>query len=146
MLMSVAIGSAAFSQKTVEARKTFLPGNFEKLVINCDTKVVLREGVPAVVIEGNPGFVNSFRILPAKKGVVTINSNFSSSRENDMVIIYVKNLKDIYVNGDANVFSSDVLQSRVLRILLDGTASLNVTNNGKIRVSTTNAYEFDSGR
>lgn len=150
VILSIAIMAGActgaFSQQvSASAEKTFSPATFEKLVIDGNMNVVLKEsGQPSVVVYGDPGFVNSFSVTH-RKTAMQVRSSYEGNRsDKNVVIISVKNLKHILISQDANIISENTLQSPLLKVMLNATAYVKIKNNGNIRVAANDEYVLET--
>ena len=150
VILSIAIMAGAcagaFSQQvSASAKKTFIPATFEKLVIDGNLNIVLKESAqPSVVVYGDPGFVKSLNVDHQKTAMRVRSSYEGNPSDSNVVIIGVKNLKHILISQDANITSENILQSPVLKVMFNAAASVKIKNNGIIRVASNEEYELET--
>ena len=134
--------AGAFAQQgNNKAAKTIMMRQFEKLVVDGNMTVLLRESDHfSLEVKGTPAFVKSFQTRQGNNGMVLRSYYDSYGKTENIVIVSAKNLKEIFVCGEASVYSENTLASPVLNVWLDAEARVRINSFGKLNVFASDSY------
>jgi hypothetical protein len=105
---------------------------YEMIVVNNDIDVVLTESpVNEIMVTGEEESVSLVK-HHVKRGVLTIGSKKGSLKGKATVYISVSGLKKLEVNGKSKVTSQGTLNSKSLKVIVNGEAKFDLKNNGSI--------------
>lgn len=105
---------------------------YEMIVVNNDIDVVLTEStVNEIMVTGEEESVKLVK-HHVKKGILTIGSKTGSLKGKATVYISVSGLKKLEVNGKSKIISQGSLNSKCLKVIVNGEAKFDLKNNGQI--------------
>ncbi|HSN61211.1 MAG TPA: DUF2807 domain-containing protein [Ferruginibacter sp.] len=107
---------------------------FEKIVVEDDIELVLIESnEKQIKFEGSAVDLEKVN-WSIKRGSIYLGSKLGSLKDKVKVILYVKDLKAIEINGNSVIKTSGHLSSKNLDIMMNGQAWVDILNAGKINV------------
>ena len=105
---------------------------YEMIVVNNDIDVVLTESpVNEIMVTGEEESVSLVK-HHVKRGVLTISSKMGSLKGKATVYISVSGLRKLEVNGKSKIVSQGSLNSKNLKVIVNGEAKFDLKNNGQI--------------
>jgi hypothetical protein len=116
--------------------------SFQSVRIDGDISIVLTND-PAGTLraEGSEPTLNNIR-YKVKNSELTIDAHRKNHLDKLTIYLSVATLKSMLVNGDANIFSTDIIKLENLQIWLNGITTVKVTTTGKVNVDASDAYEL----
>lgn len=145
LLATVSLTAAAQKQAPAKTYTTTLVSYgtpFTKIVVNDGIELVLTENSQDKIwFDGKAKHLDKLT-WEIKDGTLYLAGKNGSLKGKARVVVCVKKLRNIEVNGDSWVHSSGYLSSPLLDVLVNGEAMVDISNAGKISVNKTKDYEL----
>ncbi len=128
-------------QSEHDAKEINLPQRFQQIEILGDVTLYLtNETQNKLKLEGNPEDLTHVNVNVAA-GTLTVNA---SKKVKSKLIIYVPvaGVSSLVVEGDSEIFSSGIVKTDALQIVLYGTSIVSVKYNGKLDVIAEGSSEL----
>ena len=127
-----------------EIGKLITVAPFDQLTIDGNFKLMLVENdEPAVSIKGNTRFVKAFKVYQDRDGLIIRSLYGEGKKDENQVVINVKNLRSLRVRKNAVITTPGILQSAKLNIIVDSECFVSVTNTGETNIRSSDNYELN---
>lgn len=123
------------SEPTV-TRTVKISGHVSRIILNGDADVIfIKDNAAGIIIEERAAMGNTVK-LKHENGVLTIESREFYRGKKPLILIPAPQLESLEINGDGSVSTAVLLQSKALKVFVNGQS--------KIKINTTGKVYFDS--
>jgi hypothetical protein len=146
VLMIVNAIAGGGKEKKSYVRTIEINNAITKIIISGNVEVALTEDKQSnITIEGKREIAEQVRVVN-EKGQLQIFAKSSSGKNRPKVTIPVSHLKTLVVRGEAFVYSSAMLHSDKINVLVDGLCTISLKSTGSIVVESTDEYYLKYSR
>jgi hypothetical protein len=133
-----------FENPATVLREVRLTESFDEIKVLGNVTIILTNNLEgSVVFRGNPRDVQHAKAT-IKNGKLMIDANRASSFTRFTVYVPVSNVNSLITSGQTEIFSSGTIRTQDLEILLNGSSSVSVKYDGKLKVIPGTGYELVS--
>ena len=145
--ISLAASSQPLFQTSVTDSKTIeVTQSFNEIEIIGDATIILTSYLEnQLVFKGDPKIIQGTK-TQLKNGKLKINTGRSSNVSNFKVYLPASTIGSLIASGKSKIFSSGTIKNNDLEILINGSSTVSVNHEGKLRVTPGAGYEISNRR
>ncbi|MBC7936994.1 MAG: DUF2807 domain-containing protein [Rhizobacter sp.] len=127
---------------TLKTRTVKISKKFHKIILNGDADIVfVKDNSTELTIKERTAIENTVKIQN-EAGVMTIESADFYRGKKPLILIPVSELEFLELNGNVSVTTAALLQSKELRVFINGDCNIRIASSGKIFVDSSPDYHL----